>query len=72
MQPNTSSQNQNNQMSKLYTTAETAAILNISLRTVQSWIRNGTLPHIRLGEAGRLVRIRAEDLEALIQRHYQS
>jgi excisionase family DNA binding protein len=52
---------------RLYTTAEAAAILNVSLRTVQGWIRDGTLPHARLGDGGRLVRIRAQDLEDFIQ-----
>jgi excisionase family DNA binding protein len=56
---------------RLYTTAEAAAILNVSLRTVQGWIRDGTLPHTRLGDGGRLVRIRAQDLEDFIQQGYQ-
>jgi excisionase family DNA binding protein len=56
---------------RLYTTAEAAAILNVSLRTVQEWIRDGTLPLTRLGDGGRLVRIRAQDLEDFIQRGYQ-
>ena len=34
---------------RLYTTAEAAAILNVSLRTLQGWVRDGSLPHIRLG-----------------------
>jgi len=57
---------------RLYTTAEAAAILNVSLRTVQAWIRDGTLPHTRLGEGGRLVRIRASDLQDFIAAGYQS
>ena len=56
---------------RLYTTAEAAAILNVSLRTLQGWVRDGVLPHIRLGEGGRLVRIRAQDLTAFIQQNYQ-
>ena len=56
---------------KLYTTAEAAAILNVSLRTLQSWIREGSLPHVRLGDGGRLVRIKAQDLEDFIQQSYQ-
>ncbi len=55
----------------LYTTKQVADILSVSLRTVQSWIRNGSLPHVRLGDGKRLVRIRAQDLEAFIQRNYQ-
>ena len=56
---------------RLYTTAEAAAILNVSLRTLQSWVRNGTLPHVRLGESRRLVRICAQDLENFIQQSYR-
>jgi excisionase family DNA binding protein len=56
---------------RLYTTAEAAAILNVSLRTLQGWVRDGSLPHIRLGEGGRLVRIRAPDLDKFIQQNYQ-
>ncbi len=56
---------------RLYTTAEAAAILNVSLRTLQSWVREGSLPHVRLGDGGRLVRIKAQDLEDFIQQNYQ-
>lgn len=56
---------------RLYTTAEVAAILNVSLRTVQSWIKDGVLPHIRLGEGGRLVRVQAQDLDNFIKQGYQ-
>ena len=56
---------------RLYTTAEAAAILNVSLRTLQGWVRDGTLPHVRLGDGGRLVRIRAQDLEDFIQQNYR-
>jgi excisionase family DNA binding protein len=56
---------------RLYTTTEAAAILNVSLRTLQSWVKDGTLPHVRLGKSGRLVRIRAQDMTQLIQRNYQ-
>ena len=56
---------------RLYTTAEAAAILNVSLRTLQGWVRDGSLPHVRLGEGGRLVRIRAHDLDDFVQRNYR-
>ncbi len=56
---------------KLYTTKEVANILSVSLRTVQSWIRNGSLPHVRLGQGHRLMRIRAPDLESFIQQNYR-
>ncbi len=56
---------------RLYTPAEAAAILNVSMRTLQGWIRDGQLPHTRLGEGGRLVRIRARDLQSFIERNYR-
>jgi len=52
---------------RLYTPAEVAAILNVSMRTLQGWIRDDQLPHTRLGEGGRLVRIRASDLQTFIE-----
>lgn len=66
--------NQNNQVPhefRLFTTAEVAAILNVSLRTVQGWIRDGTLPHIRLGDGGRLIRIQGKDLDDFIKKGYK-
>ena len=57
---------------RLFTAAEAAAILNVSLRTLQSWVREGQLPHTRLGEGGRLVRIRAKDLQQFIDDNYQT
>lgn len=52
---------------QLLTTTQVADILGVSVRTVQHWIKNGTIPHIRLGEGERLVRIRAVDLERFIE-----
>ncbi|GAB4423949.1 MAG: hypothetical protein Kow0031_02670 [Anaerolineae bacterium] len=52
---------------RLYTTAEVAAILGVSLRTVQSWIKEGSLPHIRLGEGQKLVRVQGKDVDDLIR-----
>ena len=43
----------------LYTTGEVAGLLKVSQRTVQDWIRSGSLPAIRYG---RLLRIRQADL----------
>jgi excisionase family DNA binding protein len=43
----------------LYTPAEVAALLKVTPRTVQAWIRAGRLPARRYG---RLYRVRAEDL----------
>ena len=44
----------------LYTPAEVAALLKVTPRTVQAWIRAGRLPARRYG---RLYRVRAADLE---------
>jgi excisionase family DNA binding protein len=43
----------------LYTPAEVAALLKVTPRTVQAWIRAGRLPARRYG---RLYRVRAADL----------
>ena len=43
----------------LYTTGEVAGLLKVSQRTVQDWIRSGTLTAVRYG---RLLRIRQADL----------
>ena len=43
----------------LYTTDEVAKLLKVSQRTVQVWIRDGSLTAIRYG---RLLRIRQADL----------
>jgi excisionase family DNA binding protein len=45
----------------LYTTDEVSKMLKVSQRTVQDWIRSGTLTAVRYG---RLLRIRQADLAA--------
>jgi excisionase family DNA binding protein len=45
----------------LYTTQEVAQLLRVSQRTVQEWVRSGTLTAVRYG---RLLRIRQADLAA--------
>ena len=52
---------------RLYNTSEVAAILGVSLRTVQTWVKDGTLPHIRLGEGQKLVRVQGKDIDVLIR-----
>jgi excisionase family DNA binding protein len=44
---------------QLFTTDEVAKMLRVSQRTVQDWIRGGTLTAVRYG---RLLRIRQADL----------
>jgi excisionase family DNA binding protein len=46
-------------ISALYTTEEVARLLRVSQRTVQVWIRSGSLPAVRYG---RLLRVRQADL----------
>jgi excisionase family DNA binding protein len=48
-------------MGQLYTTDEVAKILRVSQRTVQVWIRDGSLTAVRYG---RLLRVRQADLAA--------
>jgi len=55
----------------LYSLAEAAAIFGVSQRTVQKWISTNQLPHLRLGEDGRLIRIHSDDIEAFIQKKRQ-
>jgi excisionase family DNA binding protein len=45
----------------LFTTDEVARLLKVSQRTVQDWIRSGTLTAVRYG---RLLRVRQADLAA--------
>ncbi len=52
---------------KLYTPAESAAILGVSLKTLRKWVDAGLIPHTRLGPAARLIRIRAEDIDHFLR-----
>jgi excisionase family DNA binding protein len=45
----------------LYTTGEVAKLLRVHPRTIQEWIRRGTLTAVRYGK---LLRIRQADLQA--------
>jgi excisionase family DNA binding protein len=54
----------------LYTVAETAAILNVSQKTVFEWIKNESLIAIKLGPGQRLIRIRRIDLERFVQTNF--
>jgi excisionase family DNA binding protein len=48
----------------LYTTREVAQLLRVSTRTVQNWVRAGTLPVLRYGH---ILRFRQADLAAFGQ-----
>ncbi len=52
----------------LYSVAEVAAIMGVSRRTIKKWLDAGDLPHLRLGEDGRLIRIRSDDVEGFLER----
>jgi len=52
---------------KLYTVAETAAILGVSIKTLRKWLDNGNIPYTRLGPAARLIRIRGQDIENFLR-----
>ena len=61
-----------NNQNQLFTAAESAAILNVSLKTLQNWLKEGVLPYTRLGTGGRLIRIRQRDLEEFIDKNYKN
>jgi excisionase family DNA binding protein len=50
----------------LLTVAETAAILNVSQKTVSTWVHQGALSAVKLGPGKRLIRVRRCDLEDFI------
>jgi excisionase family DNA binding protein len=52
---------------RLYTTAETAAVLRVSTRQVHRLVRAGTLSPIRLTPGGEF-KFRVRDLDVLIDR----
>ena len=56
----------------LYTVGETAAILNVSQKTVFEWVKNNSLPATRLGPGQRLIRIRLIDLEHFIETDFKA
>lgn len=59
-----------NNPNQLFTAAEAAAILNVSLKTLLGWLKANKLPYTKLGNGGRLIRIRQQDLEAFIDQNY--
>ena len=50
---------------KLYTTDRIAEMLDISAGTVRRWIRDGTLPGVRIGR--RKLYAKGKDIKALIE-----
>ncbi len=55
---------------RLISVNEAAARLGLSPLTIRRLIRRGDLPHVR--PAGRAVRVREEDVQALIRVGYRS
>ncbi len=49
-----------------FTVAEVSIILGTSTRLVLEWVNQGLLRSFRVGEKGRLIRIRQRDLESFI------
>ena len=54
---------------RFFSIAEVAYILGVSRRLVSQWISDGVLPAVRLGPGQRLVRVRAEDLNAFLEKY---
>jgi excisionase family DNA binding protein len=52
-----------------FTVAEVSIILGTSTRLVLEWVNQGLLRSFRVGEKGRLIRIRQRDLESFIDSH---
>ena len=53
-------------MEKLLTVPEVAVILQVKPSTVYTWVREGKIPHIRVG---RLIRFRPLQIEEFISRN---
>ena len=54
---------------QFYTIAEVAIILEIKIEGVHEWIQKGMLPAVQFGCEQHMLRIRAQDLEDLIDAH---
>lgn len=64
-QPRTAATNQHAPMTQLLDEKQAAALLNVSIKSLQTWrSRGGTGP--RFVKVGRLVRYRPEDLQAFV------
>jgi excisionase family DNA binding protein len=57
---------------QFFTVAEVSIILGTSTRLVLEWVNQGLLRSFRVGEKGRLIRIRQRDLESFIDSHIRS
>ena len=54
---------------QFFSIPEVAYILGVSRRLVSQWISEGVLPAVRLGPGQRLVRVRAQDLNAFLEKY---
>ena len=53
---------------RLLTAQEVADMLAVSLRTIRGWLATGKLASVRL--PGRIVRVKTESVEELIEAHF--
>ncbi len=58
--------------SQLFTVAEVAIILGVSIEFVHVWINNKLLPSFQLGKETHFTRVRAQDLENFIDTQIRS
>lgn len=55
---------------EVFTRAETAQMLKVSLRTLDRWARDGALRFIKLGHSPKApIRFRVEDIEEFLESH---
>ena len=57
---------------QFFSVAEVALILNVSTKTVRTWITDGKLPAFHIGPGNRVTRVRRNDLEQFIDIHIRS
>jgi len=55
-----------NQLDQLATTEDVAKLARVSKRTVQIWVHERRIPHLKLG---RLLRFRLGDVQKALNRH---
>jgi excisionase family DNA binding protein len=48
------------------TVAEIAATLKLNQQTIRNWLDAGRIPHYRLGQGGRRVRVRRSDFASFL------
>lgn len=51
----------------IYTPKQVADLLGVCEHTVRKWVRDGSMKGSRLGQGGRLIRIRASEVERFLE-----